>query len=335
MTASFSARLKQFATIRNFKFDQRVLIFLIFLLLSTLFWFLNALSKEYTTTIECPVKYNYPKSKILYGKHPPEKYSLKVTSFGYVLLRYNFFKTPIILDLATLPLIEVRGSDSTMFYLQTNQAKERISENLNAAIKVQKIIPDSIFFQFAKVVQKKVKIFPDLILRFDKQYMLQDSIKIEPDSVLIYGPKQLIADLDSISTQQYEFKKLNKTITANLLVDSIHLVTFSEKNIKVTIPVERFTEAKFQFKIDVIGSPPNTRIKTFPNIVTLTCNVGLSQYEKIDAKQFKVAVTYKKSNEQNDNKLKVELIEAPDFIKPGSIQLNPTRVEYIIERIGE
>ena len=74
---------------RNLSDNKKIVTYLVFVFIATIFWFLNALSKDYTTTVSYPVNYkNLPKDKILI-RELPDKLFLEVKGGGFALLRYK------------------------------------------------------------------------------------------------------------------------------------------------------------------------------------------------------------------------------------------------------
>ena len=61
--------IKKFLVKKNLKADRRLVVFLFFIVLATIFWFLNQLDEEYVTEIPLPVRYtNFPEEKITFVK---------------------------------------------------------------------------------------------------------------------------------------------------------------------------------------------------------------------------------------------------------------------------
>ena len=68
------------------KFNKQLLIYLFFLVVAICFWYLNALSKDYTTVVNYAVKFtDFPKGKVLVSDMP-DKIGLKVKGFGLTFL---------------------------------------------------------------------------------------------------------------------------------------------------------------------------------------------------------------------------------------------------------
>ena len=79
-------KISEFLKLDNIKQDSRVIIFLICLLISTILWFLNALGKNYDTTLEFPVKYINPPENQFIANSPPENLVLKVNAHGFYIV---------------------------------------------------------------------------------------------------------------------------------------------------------------------------------------------------------------------------------------------------------
>ncbi len=92
MVKNIEDNIKKFLEKKNIKMDRKLIIFLFFVVLSTIFWFLNQLEDEYVTDISLPVHYtNFPSDKILVNELP-DHLDLRVRAFGYKLLEYKISK---------------------------------------------------------------------------------------------------------------------------------------------------------------------------------------------------------------------------------------------------
>ena len=68
------------------------------------FWIFNALNKEYTTTINYPVRFVVDETKRTFTEKPPQSIPLEVTGGGWILLRYLLH---IYVKPAELPVVKV------------------------------------------------------------------------------------------------------------------------------------------------------------------------------------------------------------------------------------
>ena len=72
---------------QRLRLDRRVVVFLFFLVVSSIFWLLSALDKEYTVDLRYPVRYtNFPDKQVLVGELPSDL-ELTVSTYGFTLVK--------------------------------------------------------------------------------------------------------------------------------------------------------------------------------------------------------------------------------------------------------
>ncbi len=312
------------------RFDKKILIYLIFVGIATFFWFINALSKNYTTSIEYPVRYiNYPENKILISDLPTNL-TLKINSFGYRLLEFNLTQHsfPLIVNLKSFSK-KIEKNDKSYFYLVTKNHKSELNKQITSEIKIIEILPDTIYFRFANFITKKVAVTPNVSVNYEIQCQLTDEITCTPDSIKIKGLNTTLDTISSVSTIYKKFENINKPIKRNIFLKKINKVKFSKNQVVVNIPVEKFTEANFQIPITVLNLPDSLSLTLFPKNITVSYLVSLSNYNKIVPEDFEILINYDSIN-TNDQEIEIKISKLPENIK--SLQLNPTKVEYIIEK---
>ncbi len=310
--------------------NRRVLVYFFFLLLSVLFWFLTAMNKDYPTTISYPVRYiKFPEKKVLVNDIP-DRLELSVNAGGYTLLKYKLrsYIDPIIFDVETFSPNRVLSDPSTM-YIKTNSAREDITTQL-ADIEIVSISPDTLFFQFADKMSKKVPVEPDFEISFEKQYMQVGPYLVEPDSVTISGPEVIIDTIKVVSTEPVIMSDVNRSFDMELKMQPQNKVEFDPLEVWIQVPVEKFTEASLKVQIEVINMPDSLLLRPFPPAVTVNCQIGLSAYETLNEHLFRAVIDYAEVGNMLGNKLQVQIIKMPVYIK--SVNFTPKSVEYIVER---
>lgn len=325
-------KLKGYFNKEKITSNKKLLVYLFFVGLSTIFWFLNALSKEYTTSINYPVYYiNFPENKVL-TNDLPKKLSLRVNAYGFDLLRYKlstaFLSNPFDVNKYTNNRIE--GSSLNNYTLLTSNIKERIEKELSTGIRLEAISPDTIRFQFSPILEKKVPVVLDLKLNYEQQFMKGGAILPEFDSILVKGPQSLIDSIHIAKTELLELLGLKKDTKKEVDFEKIEGVSFSPKKLTVNIPVERFTEANKNVSIKVDNLPDSVLLRLFPGDVKLSYFVGMNKYENITEDHFDVRVDYLEAIQGDGNKLKVELKRSPDFV--SNVRYYPQTVTFLIEK---
>lgn len=314
----------------NIKANKKLATYMFFVVLATIFWFLNALSKEYTTTVNYPVTYkDFPSKKILSNELPP-RLKLTVRAKGFDLLRYklSFFQSlnfPV--NEYTNNKMEKVGDNNFLF--PTNRMTSQVATQLSSAISVTHISPDTINFQFSSLIEKKIPVHLNTKLKFEPQFRLAGDVVLKPDSVWVVGAQAIMDSITLVETELLEFKKLNETKTKKIGLVKVEGLSFVQKKIEVELPVEQFTEAQKHVSLKVVNLPDSVFLRLFPHEIKLSYLVGLKDYETISVEQFELEVDYS-TMDAASNKLKVYLKNSP--LNVSNISFYPGEVGYLIEK---
>lgn len=322
--------IKKFLEKKNIKADRRLIIFLFFVVLSTIFWFLNQLEDEYVTNISLPVHYtNFPEDKIL-ANELPNHLDLRVRAYGYKLLEYKISNKflPYSIDVNSLTLKMYAKSSYAKFFTLTRLLNQDIEDQISSELEIVSISPDTLFFEFADRIFKKVPVVSQLNPVPATQYMIRGDIHFEPDSITISGANPIIDTIYEVNTERLDISGLNADYHKEVDIEKIQGVNLSDDEVEVQINVEKFTEGSQKISLNVINVPDSLTVKTFPKEIIVTYFVALSDYEKVLPQLFEAIVDYNEIIIQNN--LNVRILNSPDYIK--SLRYNPRSVEYIIER---
>lgn len=312
-----------------FKLDSRLLTFLFFTCIATILWFLSNLGKYYVVDIPVNVFYtNIPENRILV-KPLPSQFNLKLKTSGFNIVKYkikrDFLKLNI--DLNRIPFIT--ATDSLQGYVRLDNMKNDIASQLDKTTELIQIRPDTLFFVYAIRAYRKVpvKILSNITLK--KQYIITGKIQIEPDSVLVSGQHAVIDTLSGVWVNTIQAVDLDKETVLESEIVKNHAYNCAQTKVKVTIPVELYTEKQIEKEIEILNIPPNLTVKVFPHKTLLTYRVALSNYQKITPDLFYLVVDYDEIKTSINNLVKVQLLKLPDNVY--SFTLNPAYVEFIIE----
>lgn len=313
------------------KVDRNGFIFLIFLVLSTGFWFLNALQKEYTTIIEYPVKFtNIPKGYILKDNRT-KKLQLKVNAGGFNIIRYHLSASFSPLTIEVSEMKQFSDDNKTEFHLISSKYFRSLNGQLSSGLSLLEISPDTLFINLSPLKTKKIPISANIETQFEKQYLQGGKLIIIPDSVTVSGDAAIVDSIMEVLTEYTLFNNLKDTLITNLPLENIEGVTFSIRSTSVTIPVEPFTESTMLVPIIAKNVPDSFRFKAFPPEVKVSFRVSLSRFEKIKAGDFFAAIYF--TNElvnDNNQRLKVKLEKYPDGLY--FMDYSPLFVEYLLEK---
>ena len=321
-------KIAGYLKIEQLKNDKRVIVFLICVLIATVLWFLNALEKDYSTTIAYPVRYVSPPNHQFLANKPPEKLDLKVDAHGFTLLRHklNFSYSPIILNLTNIT--QNLESENGTYLVATNTLNRRISSQISSEISLQQVNPDIIRIVLDSLKTKTVPVKANVSIDFKPQFNLKNAVLLKPTEVKITGPASVVDTIRFLSTTKKSFEEVDKTITRNIKLIHPQTTTIVPAEVLLQIDVEKHTEKQVRLPIQVINKPADVRIKLFPSELTVNCIVGLSEFDNISGADFRAVVDYALIS-KNESRLTVKITDKPSFVEISRV--SPESVEYLIE----
>ena len=319
----------------GFSFDsllknQRLVIFMVCLVMATILWLLNALSKNYTTSISYPVRYvNLPENKFIIND-PPKQLDLRVNGHGFTLLRHKMRLafTPVALDISTI--LAEKGIHSRGGYtIVPSTVMDKISGQVSSDLQILDVKPDGISLVFDSLETRQVPVKPDIDIQFRSRFDLAGRMSTRPSTVEITGPRAIVEDIDTLYTRRRILKTVDEDIVKEISLVIPDEVSTKTEKVTLLIPVDEFTEKSFQVPIRIDSLPPDRLVRLFPQEVTLHFSAGLKQYSSITPESFDFYV--KNSDLQSGHiSLPVHTGKTPDGIK--SLKIYPLHVEYLIEK---
>lgn len=310
------------------KNDQRLIVFAVCLLIATALWFLNALSKDYTTTINYPVRYTNPPADIFLTSTPPKKFELKVEGHGFSLLRYKLIisPSPILLNLTSIhENYEESGNNIT---IQSQSLIQRISQQVSNEITITEISPNVITLIFDSLATKTLPVKTNVNTTFKPQYYLKGEITFEPESIKVSGPSAALDTIRFLETEQVNISEIDTDIERVVQVKSPLNTQLATDKVLMKIPVEKFTEKEISIPVEVKNKPEGVSVKLFPSEVKVSFLVGMSNYESTTTNNFKITVDFNQADNSSET-LDVTVDSQPPFIQ--LLRVSPRSVDFLVE----
>ncbi|MBN2773600.1 MAG: hypothetical protein JXR31_05085 [Prolixibacteraceae bacterium] len=318
--------LIRFEKLRN---DKRVVVFLVCLLISSALWFLNALNKDYETTLIYPVRYiNLPEKRFL-ANDPPAEFELQVNAHGFALLRskLNLSFAPIVLDVKRI-IQDAEEINSMSYRISGSRLNSRISSQVSNEIDILGIRPESFLIVLDSLHAKQVSVIPQIDISFEPQYNITSAIKVLPEKVTFTAPGAVLDTLFTVFTEIKKYTKVKKPIEETLKLIVPDKIKVLPDNVKIIIPVEEFTEKKISIPVTVSDKPENVSIKLFPSRIQVSFTVGLSKYAEISENDFSFVIPFAEISKGKQN-IQVQVEKQPQFIR--ELKYTPSTVEFLIE----
>lgn len=314
--------IKEYGKARNYK------VFLVFVMISTIFWLLIKFSKEYTTLVSFSVIYDSVPSDMVWGAIPENSLQISTTASGFQHLVYAFGGKKIHLDMS-----EIRSSGNDQYFLLPEEQISSIIRQFPSNLELIYRSPDSIFFDLSKKISKKIPVILNDSLTLAPSYQFVETVSVRPDSILISGPASLVSKIEKIETELFvkENIRKNNTEVVRLKPLNIDKVESSVNMVNVSLRVEQFTQSKMDVPINIRNVPSGYLLKIFPDNITVTFNIGLSDFESINQSSFRVIADYNHIKEGNSQFIPLDLKLLNDKIE--LVKFGPSEVEFLLRKI--
>lgn len=305
---------------------KKILTFSFFVLLATIFWFMQIYREPFTATLYIPLKYiNIPDS-IVFDNDLPQGANITIEEDGGGLFRYFLTKRH---DTLSIDVSNFIASNKNAV-LQNASYEELLKTKLLTSSRIRSYSPARISFEYSILSSKKIPVIFDGQVIIDPGYLLNGDITINPDSVMVYGSEETLKYFMYAYTNADTIKNLTKTTTTKVNIKGQKNIKFIPSNIELTIPIDKFTEKDVIVPIRCINLPSDIDIKIFPSSAHVSFSVGLSQFKEITEKDFIIELDYNNLKNIETMSTPIRLTTSPSHIY--NITLNPIDVEFIFEK---
>ena len=302
---------------------NKVQFFLIFVIISTLFWLLTRFSNSYSGQVVFDVAYfNIPKEIVV--ESAPEKVAVTIEASGFQLLLYQVFGSTLNVNLQNAQLENEKG------YVNLIEQQTYLESQLADKTIISLFTPSQLGFQFKRLVQKKIPIRLTSDIAFKTGYNYQEPPALIPDSITLLGPRDQIAGIQFVNTQLLEKSSLEKDFSETLRLQIPEgVVSLSNQVVIVNAKITQFTELTFNLPVQVNNNPSGTKIRLFPKEVQIRVLVPMSLAKNVLAQDFNAAVDFQEMIEKSDKTIKVSIVKQSPFVQ--SIRLEPKFINYLIK----
>lgn len=287
---------------------------------ATVFWFFNALNKNYTTNINFPLIFDYDQEKYIAIRPLPEAVRFNVTGVGWNLFRRSAgLKVPPLV--VPLP--------------QPSDVKQIVGTALPALISNQ---PEGFAINFVLTDTLDIAIEPKdsrwMALRVDspsilfrKGYGLSSNIKIVPDSVFVEGPMKLIKSLPEPIYLKLSERNLDEDFSDDVEVKFLNdeLIRRDPPTVSISFQVDNYVEIEDSVRLEVANPPRNAW--PFIGGKQLLCTIAIleSQRNTFSPDSLKAVVDLRNIT-KGENKVLPIIVGLPQFARV--IKLDSVSIKF-------
>lgn len=269
-------------------------VVLIAFLAATTFWFFNSLNKEYTTSFNYPVSFDYNADSLISVKPLPKYVSLDVTGGGWILLRKTAIFSPKPLE---IDLSKSLGSSMLQWRDLLSSFREQIGD-----LNINQILQDTLSVQIEPIRQKKVAIKIDsLSIQLDEEYRVTSPIITSIDSITLTGPKSFIDTLSGSYRLQMPQVGIDDDFNREIpiRVPRADLIISNPSTLDVSFEVSKFEEVELTVGVEWMNTPSNSRLLLDSQFVTVSFLARESEANEFTASDFIVIADYSMLNKSD------------------------------------
>lgn len=327
MRFSFLELIRNIATrSRDPQVRKHSYILLICLGISIFIWLMIKMSKNYYANVECRIEYsNLPPDKLIDSADSLVNMEVYAQGFRLFSIKYLSDNPKIEVDLKNTKIQKHRYKYGS--YVLSSELVSSIAAQLEIENEIVEITPDTINFVLEEMMSKEIPVKPNLQISFKKQYQLDKAIEVKPASIKVSGLPSFVDTMRFVPTQKVMLTEINESKNLNVPLKkppSNARINYNRDSVQLIIPVEKYTEASIQVPLKIKSN--GKRVKLFPEEVTITYLVAISDYNKVNADMFTALADFSNIT-PGSRTVRVKLSHSPKFVR--IIHLKPEKVEFI------
>jgi hypothetical protein len=244
---------------------------------ATVFWFFNALNKNYSANIGFTIVFDYDQDKFIPVNDLPEKIRLNVSGNGWDLFRRS-------LGLKVPPLVIPLERPAEVKKIVGSGLPPLFSAQLEG-LQINFVLTDTIFIDINPKVKRIVKLALDSVEQYlQPNYGVVSPVTIVPDSILVEGPESLIQALPAVVPLSLPEDRIKSSYD-----DVVEVVLASERInrmppvVSVSFRVENLEEVTRTCPLRLVNVPERLRVAAEKSEVSVTFLTPLSQAKSLQA----------------------------------------------------
>jgi YbbR domain-containing protein len=298
----------------------KAITLILIILFSLILWGSVSLNGEFEASVKIPIVFTNVPDGYIVGEKSFSEITLNVKGAGWDILGLMFSRNSEF----AIPVGRVFGKHE---YTVRNSLN--LNSRMMASLTVLDFYPDKLDFTVERLASKKVKLLPDLTLKYKEGFGLVSDIKVEPESVLVSGPESQLKQLQFIKARPISFDNLEQKISKNLTFEKPDKFDFAAEDIKVEFDVQKIVEKTFDnIIVEQKGVPQAKELLIIPSKISVVLRGGINILGKLSNSEIKAYINF--DDALNDKSGAVE----PKFIVPSTvtiIDVKPKKLDYIIK----
>lgn len=304
-------------------------IFLFFVLVCTVFWFVQQLEENFTQEITMPVRLTDVPSDVVVTTDIAREIKLTVRGKGVDMLPYLLFnKTADTLRISVSSQAGKEQSGRTLFL--ANQIQKMAKDKLPSQASILAVAPDTLSFYYNRGLPKRLPVRFSGTITAQEQYCIVGN-EFAPDSVNVYAPRHVLDTMQAIHIEPLYLTDLSKTQEQVVRLHQKPGICARPEQVVMRTRVDILTGQSVEIPVVAINFPAEKTLRTFPSTVRVVYRVPDNKANTIHAEDFTVVISYAELVDNTTGRCRPHINQMPEGIVGAHI--DPVEVEYLLENI--
>lgn len=299
---------------------RRFLTFLIFVVISALFWAILALNDYIQDDIKVKIQLANVPDSITFITDPPEDVHVMVRDRGTSLWRNGVFSRPVI------ELNFREFAKDGKFYVSRGELVGGAKKLFGQSASIISMSLDSIMLTYTMNPGKRVPVEVNYDITAAVGKIISGKPKVSPQGVLVYGSRDALDSILKVTTDRLRDQDLQESKTYVVKLKKIPGVRLEPAEVKVRIEVEPLVRKQALVNITIDNLPEGVDLLLFPSTANVEYYLPMSKFGNSDDK-VEVRVDYR-DLESGARKLPLHLGRHSDDMT--NLRLIDTEVEYTL-----
>ncbi|MFV0484421.1 MAG: hypothetical protein ACK5MG_10065 [Bacteroidales bacterium] len=290
------ARLQNFFSRLHRTNRSKRIAFSICLVVATLAWLLNALNKTSSYTVVFDLKYTSVPKEMGVSEGTPKQVHAELSGSGYRLfflmlgvnnnleISLNRFTSKSFSNVDEQGVVEVNVPKHLFF--------EMFGKRIGSDMTINRLYPESLNVYLDSIVSKDVPIMPHVDVSFKNKFNSYGQAFTVPRVITATGLKANLDTINIINTEYQVYKDLSQTTERLIRLTQIEGVKFSERTVRIIIPVREYTENSVNVDIVVRNVPEGETVVVFPAKAEVKFKASVDDIANVRDDDFEAYVNY-------------------------------------------
>lgn len=300
---------------------HNALLFLVFVGISTIFWFILALNDSAQDSFNVRIAINNVPDSVTFISDIPEKCHVALRDKGTVLWRTHYRHPAISINFK-----DYAGNGVLRF--SRNDILTALKTTFGSNAQIVSVSIDSLHLDYTTNKGKRVPVVIESRISAASGSVIEGELKSSPSNVLVFAEREVLDTIHRVFTEPVVLSDLSETTTVETGLKKIRGAKIMPSKVKITVPVEPLVRKEALITITAVNVPHGESLLLFPSRVPVDYYVAMSRLGENDDPEIELQVDFNEIRSLINDKIKVRVSSYPERLK--NLTLKTDSVEFTI-----